>query len=105
MPIYTRIKKTVTDSSPFGYLVRKSKAISFPGFRGIPLYDVILFFYGQLKTVGMSERAASIAFNFVMAIPPAIIFMFTLIPFFTNSQPGGGRTVRPDQGCCSRAKR
>src|SRR5688572_27084168 len=81
MPIYTRIKKTVTDSSPFAYLVRKSKAISFPGFRGIPLYDVILFFYGQLKTVGMSERAASIAFNFVMAIPPAIIFMFTLIPF------------------------
>ena len=81
MPIYTRIKKTVTDSSPFGYLVRKSKAISFPGFRGIPLYDVILFFYGQLKTVGMSERAASIAFNFVMAIPPAIIFLFTLIPF------------------------
>ena len=29
----------------------------------------------------MSERASSIAFNFVMAIPPAIIFLFTLIPF------------------------
>lgn len=29
----------------------------------------------------MTERASAIAFNFVMAIPPAIIFLFTLIPF------------------------
>ena len=81
MPLYSRIKNKISDSAPVGYLVRKSKGLSFPGFRGIPLYDVIQFFYGQVKTVGMSERASSIAFNFVMAIPPAIIFLFTLIPF------------------------
>lgn len=34
----------------------------------------------------MSERASSIAFNFVMAIPPAIIFLFTLIPFLPISR-------------------
>ena len=33
----------------------------------------------------MTERASSIAFNFVMAIPPAIIFIFTLIPFIPIS--------------------
>jgi membrane protein len=81
MPIYSRIKNRITTSASYDFLVRKSKSISFPGFRGIPLYDVIQFFYGQVKTVGMSERASSIAFNFVMAIPPAIIFLFTLIPF------------------------
>lgn len=37
---------------------------------------------GQVKAIGMTERASAIAFNFVMAIPPAIIFLFTLIPFF-----------------------
>ena len=81
MPLYSRIKNNITSSGPVDFLVRKSKSISFPGFRGIPIYDVIMFFYGQVKRVGMSERASSIAFNFVMAIPPAIIFLFTLIPF------------------------
>lgn len=34
----------------------------------------------------MTERASAISFNFVMAIPPAIIFLFTLIPFFPITQ-------------------
>ena len=81
MQFYSRIKNSITTSPTYEYFVRKSKTISFPGFRGIPLYDVVQFFFGQVKTIGMSERASSIAFNFVMAIPPAIIFLFTLIPF------------------------
>lgn len=85
MPFLVRIKNNIIDSALVSFLVRKSKMLYFPGFRGIPLYDVILFFIGQVKTVGMSERAASIAFNFVMAIPPSIIFLFTLIPFLPIS--------------------
>jgi membrane protein len=81
MSIYSRIKNAAIASPPFDFMVRKSKKLSLPGFRGIPLYDVIMFFWGQVKTIGMTERASAIAFNFVMAIPPAIIFLFTLIPF------------------------
>jgi membrane protein len=85
MPFFTRIKNNITASAPVDFLVRRSKSLSLPGFRGIPLYDVIVFFFGQVKTVGMSERAAAISFNFVMAIPPTIIFLFTLIPFLPIS--------------------
>lgn len=67
-------------------MINKSKRTSFPGFSGIPLYDVVIFFIKQVKTVGMTERASAIAFNFVMAIPPAIIFLFTLIPFLPISK-------------------
>jgi membrane protein len=63
------------------FVIKKSKTTSLPGFNGIAIYDVILFFFGQVKTIGMTERASAVAFNFVMAIPPAIIFLFTLIPF------------------------
>jgi membrane protein len=66
-------------------MVRKSKATHIPGFGGVPLFDVIKFFFQQVKTVGMTERASSIAFNFVMAIPPMIIFFFTLIPLMPIS--------------------
>jgi membrane protein len=86
MAIFSKIKHSITSSPPANYLVRKSKTNSIPGFRGIPLYDVIHFFIGQVKTVGIRERAASIAFNLVMAIPSAIIFLFTLIPFFPISK-------------------
>ena len=51
-----------------------------PGFEGVPLYDVIKFFYGQIKTVGLTERASAVAYNFIMAIPPSFLFLFTLIP-------------------------
>ena len=51
-----------------------------PGFEGVPLYDVIKFFYRQVKTVGLTERASAIAYNFIMAIPPSFLFLFTLIP-------------------------
>lgn len=66
---------------PAKFVINKSKITSLPGFRGIALYDVVRFFFRQVRTVGMTERASSIAYNFVMAIPPAIIFLFTLIPF------------------------
>ena len=51
-----------------------------PGFEGVPLYDVVRFFYRQIKTVGLTERASAIAYNFIMAIPPSFLFLFTLIP-------------------------
>lgn len=81
-----KIKHKVSSSGPANYLVSLSKKTFLPGFRGIALYDVIMFFLGQVKTVGMTERSSAIAFNFVMAIPPAIIFLFTLIPFLPISK-------------------
>lgn len=81
MPLFTKIGNRIAATAPARVIIDKSKSTSLPGFRGIPLYDVVKFFITQVKTVGMTERASSIAFNFVMAIPPAIIFIFTLIPF------------------------
>lgn len=81
MALIKKIGNRIASTAPASFLIRKSKSISLPGFRGIPLYDVVRFFVGQVRTAGMTERASSIAFNFVMAIPPTIIFMFTLIPF------------------------
>lgn len=86
MPLLTQISHRITALQPVRFLVRKSKNTSLPGFQGIPLFDVIHFFFSQVKTIGMTERASAIAFNFVMAIPPAIIFLFTLIPFIPISE-------------------
>jgi membrane protein len=86
MPLLTDIGNKIAAAPPAKFIIDKSKVTSLPGFRGIPLYDVVMFFLGQVKTVGMTERASAIAYNFFMAIPPAIIFLFTLIPFLPISQ-------------------
>lgn len=85
MPFLATIKEKILNSAPVNFIADKCKQIHLPGFRSVPLYDVWLFFWKQVKTIGMTERASAIAFNFTMAIPPAIIFIFTLIPFIPIS--------------------
>jgi membrane protein len=63
-----------------------SKKLVLPGFEGIPLYDVLHFFFQQTQKIGLQERAASIAFNFLMAIPPLVIFIFTLLSYIPGSK-------------------
>jgi membrane protein len=60
--------------------------MSLPGFEGIPVYDVAIFFFKQTQQIGLNERAAAIAFNFLMAVPPMGIFLFTLLSHAPDSQ-------------------
>lgn len=62
------------------FIIDKSKKIVLPGFDGVPLYDVIAFFIEEVRKEGLNERASAIAFNFIMAIPPTCLFLFSLIP-------------------------
>lgn len=59
----------------------KLRKISFPGFNKIPVYDVVVFFWNGLYNGSVSLRASSVAFSFFLALFPAIIFLFTLIPY------------------------
>jgi membrane protein len=76
----TRLENIILTRTPIAFVLRKSKRWYLPGFEGVPLYDVLKFFYKQIKTVGLTERASAISYNFIMAIPPSFLFLFTLIP-------------------------
>ena len=82
----TRLDKLIKNSLPYRYTSKKTKNIFLPGFQGLPLYDVIVFFREQVRKVGLNERARSIAFSFLMAIPAATIFLCTLIPYLPVSK-------------------
>ena len=71
-------------------IITRARQVSMPGFEDIPIYDVIVFFLKGLRNGALTTRASSIAFNFFLAFPPAIIFFYTLIPFlpFDNFQLG-----------------
>ncbi len=76
----TKIQRIILTFTPLPFLLRKSKLWHLPGFQGLALFDVIQFFRSQLRQHGLSERAAAISYNFIMAIPPSLLFLFTLIP-------------------------
>ena len=57
-----------------------------PGFKGLPLYDVVKFFITQINKVGLTDRASSISFNLIMALPAAMLFLFSVIPYIPGSE-------------------
>lgn len=62
-------------------VVRALRLVVVPGFQGVPLYDVLVFFFTGLFKGSVSIRASAVAFNFFLAIFPFILFLFTLIPY------------------------
>lgn len=61
-------------------IVFASKTANFPGFENLPVYLVAKFFYTEVQRSSITVKASSLAFNFLLAIFPGIIFLFTLIP-------------------------
>lgn len=62
-------------------VIDRSKKIVLPGFDGLPVYDVAIFFIHGIQKGALTMRASALTFNFFLAIFPAIIFLFTLIPY------------------------
>jgi membrane protein len=62
-------------------LFRFIKSIKLPGFKGLPLYDVLVFFFARFAESDLQTRARAIAFSLFLALFPTIIFLFTLIPY------------------------
>ena len=81
-----KLQRIIIESWPVKSIIDWSKKVILPGFEGIPLYDVVVFFMKQTQQIGLNERAAAVAFNFLMAIPPLFIFLFTTLSFFPGSK-------------------
>ncbi len=74
-----RIPKKV--KSFWEVILCKAQNVTIPGFHGMPIYDVMVLFWRSIVDGSITTRASAIAFSFFMALFPAIIFIFTLIPF------------------------
>lgn len=62
------------------FLHRGNKII-IPGFEGIPILEVGFFFFRRITTSQLQTRSRALAFSFLLALFPTIIFLFTLIPY------------------------
>ena len=84
MPL-KRLRKNIVSSGPVQSASTWSRTVYLPGFYGFSLFEGSRAFVKQLRQTSVTERAAAISFNMVMAIPPTLIFLFTLLPYLPIS--------------------
>jgi membrane protein len=87
---------------PLRRIFRKAKNIALPGLNGATLYDVGRFFFHEISTLKLQERTAAVTYNFLMALPPTLLFLFSLVPYLPlkNVEPtilNGIRLMTPNQ--------
>lgn len=76
----SKIKEYVEDL--VGRIKSVLRMLVVPGFEGVPLYDVLVYFIRGFTQVNLIDRAAAVAFYVFLALFPTILFLFTLIPYF-----------------------
>jgi membrane protein len=85
----TRLQHIIFNRTPLKHFIRWSKKTTLPGFEGVPLYDSLRYFFKEIYSSNLNERTAAIAFSFLLAIPPVLLFLFTLVPYLPlkNAEP------------------
>ena len=62
-------------------LHRYAKRTALPGADGMTISEVAHFFFGQIGNSRLNVRSAAATYNFLMAIPPTFLFLFSLVPY------------------------
>ena len=66
---------------PVRYAFKRAHKVILPGVNGASLYEVGKFFFSELRTLKLQERAAAVTYNFFMALPPTFLILFSLVPY------------------------
>ena len=61
--------------------IEYSKKVKISYKHDISLYTAIIFFMKEMKKNDIGSESKSVAFSFTLAVFPAIIFLFTLVPY------------------------
>lgn len=75
------IKSFFTNSRWYKRFIEWSKSAVLPGFAPLPLHTVASFFFKEIAKESLITRASSLAYSFLLAIFPGIIFLCNLIPY------------------------
>jgi membrane protein len=80
-------KRFILRWSPGRLLITWLKQVRFTKYENVSLYKIIKLFFQNLRDDEILDRANGVAYNFLLAVFPAIIFLFTLIPYVTEFFP------------------
>jgi membrane protein len=82
-----KYKKLVLNVPPVWLGVKWLRNVRFRNHEDVSLYKILKIFLRNLQDDEVMDRANGVAYNFILAIFPGTIFLFTLIPFISNYFP------------------
>lgn len=77
----TKFERKIRESKVLSVLVRFTERVKFPGENKLSLYEILWFFFRELRSNQIFVRCAAVTYNFVMAIPPTLLVLFSLVPY------------------------
>jgi membrane protein len=77
----TKLESIIYNLPPVRGVRDFTRRIYLPGFGKMSLYEVGRFFLKELWNNKLNERCAAVTYNFLMAIPPTLLFLFSLVPY------------------------
>lgn len=80
-------KKLILRILPVWLLITWMRKFRFKRHEDVSLYKIFKVFIRNLEDDEIMDRANGVAFNFILATFPAIIFLFTLIPYVSHYFP------------------
>ncbi|MDZ4716135.1 MAG: YihY/virulence factor BrkB family protein [Cytophagales bacterium] len=82
-----QIRKKILEITPARIVRDWLKKVKIRGGDHLSLYKFSKIFISNIEKDKIMDRANGVAFNFVLAIFPTVIFLFTLIPYVTDFFP------------------
>lgn len=77
----TKLETRILKSAPVRILTDWTKKIIVPRSEGLSVYEIGRFFIKELWNTKLNMRCAAVTYNFIVAIPPTMLFFFSLIPY------------------------
>jgi len=77
----TRLELIILKWGPVRVVTDWAKGIKVPGSRGSSLFEIATFFIREIRSNKLSVSCAAVTYNFLMAIPPTLLILFSLIPY------------------------
>jgi membrane protein len=107
MPIlnfnYAQTMQIVSELPIIRSVIAWSRRTSLPGCQGVPIYDIAAFLRSELANPNINSRANATAFSFFLSLFPALMVIFSLIPYlpinkgvFLKQLSTEIRTILPD---------
>ncbi len=80
-----KLQRIIIESKPIMVINAWSKRVTLPGFHQLSLHEVFYFFFKQITTTSIGQRASAIAYNLIIAIPAGLLFLFTIVPYLPKT--------------------
>ena len=77
----TRLSNFLYHSALYRVYYSVTSQLVLPGFEGLTLYAVLRHLFREIRANRLNVRGAAVTYNFVMAIPPTLLFFASLVPY------------------------